>query len=137
MVTSAHEILEQLADVKAGVTVGPAVDDAVIAVLTPAVKAGAVIVGKELPVAEVPPDQRIKFRLQDLAGAVGKEETVHQAGGLFAGIGGNGIILRANQLDIGAGCAEIIGELLPEIGGVIGPEARGLEQGGVVFLAGI
>ena len=32
---------------------------------------------------------------------------------------------------LGAGCAEVVGQLLAEIGGVIGPGRRGLQQAGV------
>ena len=46
--------------------------NSVITIVSPAVEGGAVVIGVVRPVAQIPPEQRIEFGLQNVANAVGE-----------------------------------------------------------------
>ena len=127
---AAREVREEFVDVERRIAVCGAggvggIDDAVIAVLAPAIQRGAVVGAGALTVAKIPPDEAVEFRFHQIAEAVGEEESVDQAGGLLAGIGVHGIVFRAGEFDPFGGVAEVILELLTKIGGIVGPGGRG------------
>jgi hypothetical protein len=92
MVAAAGKVLQQSFDVIGRIGVGRAgwigaIDDAVVAVLAPSVETRGIVVAGLLSVAQIPPCDGVELSVHRGANAIGKEETVHQAGGLLAGTG--------------------------------------------------
>jgi len=61
-------------------------------------------------ISKVPPDERVKLRLQELGEALGVVKTADEADGLSALIAGVGVVLGDDQFDVRASGTEVSGD---------------------------
>jgi len=111
--------------------VGEAVHYPQVAVRAPATERAVKAAAGVSAVAQVPPDQGVKLGSHELAKAVGVIHAVDEAGGLLALRARVAVVLGADQFDVRPRRAEIVCELLPQVGGVQRPLRGTLEQKGV------
>lgn len=103
-------------------------DDGDVSISAPAVDVGKSGI-RVLAVAQIPPDVGVEFGLHQVRQAVREIEAVDDAGGLTGLRAARvGVVFRAEEFDVGAAVAEVIGELLAQIRGVAGPIPRGRQQ---------
>ena len=140
-IAAARELGQQFRRVVRRVTViAQAVHNAVVAVVAPSIQGWGIILiwvaGVAGAIAEIPPDSGLKLRFIQVRGAVRKVQAIDEAGGLLARRSINAIIFGAGQFDFGAvRGAEVVRDLLAQVGGVVAPGGSGLKQRSVVFLS--
>ena len=104
MIAAAREVLQQLGDVEGRISIGRfcrvgAIDLAVVAIQSPAIERGGIVVAGFLAVAQVPSYDRVELGAHRGALAIRHKQPVDQAGRLLAGIGRNGIVFRAIEFN--------------------------------------
>ena len=106
-------------------------EHAVVPIKAPAIQGGTVVLRIVLAVAQIPPDEGVKFSLQHTTNAVGQIESVDHTRGLLARIGIDRVVFRHVDLHARPHGSEVVRQLLPQVGGIVRPGLRLLQQGRV------
>src|SRR6185436_5232068 len=103
----ARKIFEQLENVERRISSVVAGHDSVVTVWPPTEQRRAVVAIPVLHVPQIPPEERIEFRLRDLSETVREIQAVDEAGRLLSGAVRKGIVFRAKHFHVRVRVAEI------------------------------
>jgi len=117
-IAGAGEVLHEFETIKDRVTGVGVAEDAEVAVGPPAVERGTEVAGVVGAVPQIPPEESIELGLHQLREAVGQVESVDNTRGLSALGAGIVVVLRAKEFNVGAASAEVVGDLLAQVGGI-------------------
>ena len=119
-------MLHEFHRVKGRVTRIGVEDHPEITIRAPTVKRRVEITSRVLPIPEVPPHIRIELRFHELAQTVCEIEPIDETRGLSPFRSRIGIVLSADEFDIGAVAAKVIADLLAQVGRIHSPVVGGL-----------